>query len=83
MQQVKQSPVVLLISSLDVMQDTVLPMGDVFCCSFYAAKCRNINLDIFIGTYAGMGCNGATGGCNIAIGHPQEGVELLVLIIFS
>ena len=36
---------------------------------FYAAKCRNSGNDIFIGSYAGMGCNGATGGCNIALGQ--------------
>jgi len=35
---------------------------------FYAAACRNSNTGIFIGRYAGHGCNGAGGACNIAIG---------------
>ena len=43
--------------------------GCTFAAGFYAAKCRNSGNDIFIGSYAGMGCNGATGGCNIALGH--------------
>ena len=40
-----------------------------FSAGIFAAKCRNSTNGIFIGRYAGMGCNGATGAGNIILGN--------------
>ena len=54
-----------------------------FCCRSFAGKCRTTaGTNIFIGKYAGMGCNGASGADNVALGSEAEDVEPLVIRIF-
>ena len=43
--------------------------GCNFAAGLFAARCRNSASGVFIGKYAGMGCDGATGAENIMLGN--------------